>query len=117
MRTRWLSWRKRATLRRRWTSTRDSRGILPARELLGDWLLELNRPTQALKVYEQTLATDQNRLRSVYGAAKTADRHQRLAPGPKRLGKLFPAANECAARKTKTNVSQANGGDCAASSR
>ena len=47
-------------------------GIVPARELLGDLLLELNRPTQALKVYEQTLATDPNRLRSVYGAAKAA---------------------------------------------
>ena len=40
-------------------------GIVPARELLGDLLLELNRPAQALKAYEQTLATDPNRLRSV----------------------------------------------------
>ena len=45
---------------------------MPARELLGDLLLELNRPAQALKAYEQTLATDPNRLRSVYGAAKAA---------------------------------------------
>ena len=47
-------------------------GIVPARELLGDLLLELDRPAQALKAYEQTLATDPNRLRSVYGAAKAA---------------------------------------------
>jgi tetratricopeptide (TPR) repeat protein len=46
--------------------------IVPARELLGDLLWELNRPAQALKAYEQTLATDPNRLRSVYGAAKAA---------------------------------------------
>jgi Tfp pilus assembly protein PilF len=45
---------------------------VPAGELLGDLLLELNRPAQALKAYEQTLATDPNRLRSVYGAAKAA---------------------------------------------
>ena len=47
-------------------------GIVPVRELLGDLLLELNRPAQALKAYEQTLATDPGRLRSVYGAAKAA---------------------------------------------
>jgi predicted Zn-dependent protease len=46
--------------------------IVPTRELLGDLLLELNRPAQALRAYEQTLATDPNRLRSVYGAAKAA---------------------------------------------
>jgi len=46
--------------------------IAPTRELLGDLLLELNRPAQALSAYEQTLATDPNRLRSVYGAAKAA---------------------------------------------
>jgi tetratricopeptide (TPR) repeat protein len=46
--------------------------IVPTRELLGDLLLELNRPAQALRAYEETLATDPNRLRSVYGAAKAA---------------------------------------------
>ena len=46
--------------------------IVPIRELLGDLLLQLNRPAQALIAYQQTLATDPNRLRSVYGAAKAA---------------------------------------------
>ena len=46
--------------------------IVPIRELLGDLLLQLNRPAQALTAYQQTLATDPNRLRSVYGAAKAA---------------------------------------------
>ena len=41
-------------------------GIVPARELLGDLLLELNRPAQALKAYEQTLAIDPNRLPKWY---------------------------------------------------
>ena len=47
-------------------------GIVPTYELLGDLLLQLNRPAQALTAYQQTLATDPNRLRSVYGAAKAA---------------------------------------------
>ena len=46
--------------------------IVPTRELLGDLLLQLNRPAQALTAYQQTLVTDPNRLRSVYGAAKAA---------------------------------------------
>ena len=46
--------------------------IVPTRELLGDLLLQLNRPAQALTAYQQTLATDPNRLRSVYGAARAA---------------------------------------------
>jgi tetratricopeptide (TPR) repeat protein len=48
-------------------------GIVPTRELLGDLLLEVNQPAQALIAYEQTLSTDPNRFRSVYGAAKAAD--------------------------------------------
>jgi tetratricopeptide (TPR) repeat protein len=47
-------------------------GIVPTRELLGDLLPELNRPAPALRAYEQTLATDPNRLRSLYGAVKAA---------------------------------------------
>jgi tetratricopeptide (TPR) repeat protein len=49
-------------------------GIVPMRELLGDLLLEVNQPAQALIAYEQTLSADPNRFRSVYGAAKAADR-------------------------------------------
>ena len=41
---------------------------------VGDLLLEVNQPAQALIAYEQTLSTDPNRFRSVYGAAKAADR-------------------------------------------
>ena len=37
-----------------------------------DFFSKLNRPAQALIAYQQTLATEPNRLRSVYGAAKAA---------------------------------------------
>jgi hypothetical protein len=46
--------------------------IAPARELLGELLLQLNRPTEALKEFEGTLAKEPNRFRSLYGAAKAA---------------------------------------------
>jgi hypothetical protein len=46
--------------------------ILPARELLGDMLLESGRADEALTTYEATLVNDPKRLRSFYGAGRTA---------------------------------------------
>jgi tetratricopeptide (TPR) repeat protein len=46
--------------------------LAPARELLGDMLLQLNRPAEALKEYEKTMAKEPNRFRAVYGAAHSA---------------------------------------------
>jgi tetratricopeptide (TPR) repeat protein len=46
--------------------------IVPTRELLGDLLLELNQPAQALSAYERSLSADPNRYRSLFGAAKAA---------------------------------------------
>lgn len=46
--------------------------VLPARELLADLLLEMNRPVEARSEYEATLKTAPNRLNSLYGAARSA---------------------------------------------
>lgn len=46
--------------------------IAPAREMLGDLLLELKRPAEALKEYEATLTKEPNRFWSLYGAAEAA---------------------------------------------
>lgn len=46
---------------------------MPARELLGDLLLELNRPAEALKEYEQSLTISPNRFNGLYGAARAAE--------------------------------------------
>ena len=47
--------------------------ILPAREMLGDLLSELNQPALALKEYEKSLETSPNRFNSIYGAARSAE--------------------------------------------
>jgi tetratricopeptide (TPR) repeat protein len=47
--------------------------ILPARELLGDMLMELKRPGEALKEYEQSQKREPDRFRSLYGAALAAE--------------------------------------------
>jgi len=47
--------------------------VLPTRELLGDLLLELDRPADALKEYEQSLAVSPNRFNGLYGAGRSAE--------------------------------------------
>lgn len=46
--------------------------ILPAREMLGDLLLELNRPEKALEAFERSLKDSPNRLNGLSGAARAA---------------------------------------------
>ena len=46
--------------------------LAPARELLGEMLLQLNQPAAALTEFEATLKKEPNRFRAVYGAAKSA---------------------------------------------
>ena len=48
--------------------------VLPARELLGDLLLDLDRPGEALKAFESSLMESPNRFNSLAGAALAAVR-------------------------------------------
>ena len=47
--------------------------VAPARELLGEMLLELKRPDEARREFEATLQASPNRFRALYGAARSAD--------------------------------------------
>ena len=47
--------------------------LLPAREQLGDMLMEAKRPADALKEYEASQKREPNRFRSYYGAALAAE--------------------------------------------
>ncbi|MBK8501106.1 MAG: hypothetical protein IPL46_02270 [Saprospiraceae bacterium] len=47
--------------------------LLPANELLGDMLLELNQPDEALMAYEKSLTESPNRYRTFLGAAAAAE--------------------------------------------
>ena len=47
--------------------------LLPAREQLGDLLIELKRPAEALKEYEQSQKREPERFRGLYGAALAAE--------------------------------------------
>jgi len=47
--------------------------IVPARELLGEMLLELKQPAQALKEFEASQQREPNRFRGYLGAARAAE--------------------------------------------
>jgi tetratricopeptide (TPR) repeat protein len=47
--------------------------IVPARELLGELLLELGQPAQALEAFERSHPAEPNRFRGLYGAARAAE--------------------------------------------
>jgi hypothetical protein len=46
--------------------------LAPARELVGEMLLQMNRPADALAEFEATLEKEPNRFRSLVGAARSA---------------------------------------------
>ena len=46
--------------------------LVPARELLGEMLIEMNRPADALQEFEASEKHDPNRFRGLYGAGKAA---------------------------------------------
>jgi hypothetical protein len=47
--------------------------LAPARELLGEMLLEMKKPAQALEQFEATLTKEPRRFRALYGAARAAE--------------------------------------------
>jgi tetratricopeptide (TPR) repeat protein len=47
---------------------------MPAHERLGDLLMELGRPADALPQYEAAIAKEPNRFRGLYGAGLAAER-------------------------------------------
>ena len=46
--------------------------LAPARELLGEMLLEMNEPGQAFEQFKTTLTKEPGRFRALYGAAHAA---------------------------------------------
>ena len=48
--------------------------LWPMRELLGELLLALKQPAEALPAFELSLQAARNRFRGLYGAARAAER-------------------------------------------
>jgi hypothetical protein len=62
--------------------------LAPARELLGEMLLELKEPAQALEQFQATLMKEPGRLRALYGAASAAQLSGNAAASQKYFAEL-----------------------------
>lgn len=67
--------------------------LKPARELLGEMLLEHGRSAEALAEFEQVMTKEPNRFRALYGAAVAAERNGDAAKAKQYFGQLL---NVCA---------------------
>ncbi|HEY6146618.1 MAG TPA: hypothetical protein VIZ69_02935 [Thermoanaerobaculia bacterium] len=73
--------------------------ILPPRELLGDMLLELNRPAEALAAYEASLRSAPGRFNGLYGAARAAELSGDKAKAKQLYAKLAASCGPASTRK------------------
>jgi tetratricopeptide (TPR) repeat protein len=62
--------------------------IVPARELLGELLLDLGRPAEALREFETSQQREPNRLRGYYGVARAAELSGDVAKAKAQYGQL-----------------------------
>lgn len=63
--------------------------LAPARELLGEMLLEMKEPALALEQFEATLTKEPGRLRALYGAGRAAQLSGRREASQKYFGELL----------------------------
>ncbi|MEO5984889.1 MAG: hypothetical protein ABIP80_05250 [Ferruginibacter sp.] len=67
--------------------------VIPAKELLGDMLLQINKPVEALEAYEANLKKHPNRFNGIYGAALAAEKSNNLEKSYSRYQQLIAIAN------------------------
>lgn len=67
---------------------------IPAREMLADMLLMLNRPKGAFAEYALSLKTDPNRLNSLYGAGRAAELARQPAEARKYYSELLASRQQ-----------------------
>jgi len=77
---------------------------LPARELLGDLLLEIGRPAEALAAYEASLREEPGRFNTLYGAARAAELSQNMERARKFYAALLA---QCVANSPRPELAQA----------
>ncbi|MEO6542081.1 MAG: hypothetical protein ABIN74_13845, partial [Ferruginibacter sp.] len=67
--------------------------VIPARELLGDMLMQMNKPEMALEVYKSSLKKHPNRFNAVYGAGLAAEKSNNSAKADLYYNQLIGIAN------------------------
>jgi tetratricopeptide (TPR) repeat protein len=68
--------------------------IVPARELLGEMLLQLKRPAEALKEFEASQTREPDRFRGLYGTAQAAAQSGDIAKARRFFARLVDIAGQ-----------------------
>lgn len=80
--------------------------VLPARELLADMLLELDRVAEARDAYAVSLQRSPRRFNGVYGAARAAELAGNLEAAAERYDELLELASDAASDRTRLTAAQ-----------
>jgi hypothetical protein len=80
--------------------------VLPAKELLADMLLQLNRPTEALEAYEANLKTHPNRFNGIYGAALSSEKSGKRQKAQYYYDQLTAVANSSSAKRPELETAR-----------
>ena len=81
--------------------------VVPARELLGEMLLEVNRPADALQAFESSAEREPNRLRGLYGAARSAELSGDQKNAKERYSELLQLCGHSEAQRLEVQNAQA----------
>ena len=115
----WLAYAQRDTERavkelRATADREDAKGVestsMPAREMLGDLLMELKRPTEALEAYKGGLNESPNRFDALLGAARASQAMGDANAAGGYFGKLLEISDPAADRPELTADSYLGGG-------
>ena len=68
--------------------------LVPARELLGEMLLELKRPVDALEAFEMSQTREPDRFRGLYGAGQAAAQSGDIAKARRYFARLVEIAGQ-----------------------
>jgi tetratricopeptide (TPR) repeat protein len=81
--------------------------LLPARELLGDLLMELDKPAHALPEYEKVLQSSPNRFNATYGAGRAAELCRERKKAEEHYSKLLQLCRHSDAQRLELQNAQA----------
>ncbi len=81
--------------------------VLPARELLGELLMELDQPKRALPEFERVLQSSPNRFNAIYGAARAAELSRDRKKAEERYSELLHSCGHADAQRLELQNAQA----------
>lgn len=80
--------------------------VIPARELLGDILLQMNQPDKALEAYEANLQKHPNRFNAIYGAGLAAEKAGNIEKAKTYFQQLLQVVGNAKSDRAEVNKSK-----------